>query len=57
MITFILLAVGVIVVLAAIIISYTANQRKRAGQSGQAMVNAQKTNAGEPTVGRPTGIN
>ena len=57
MITFILLAIGAIVVCAAIIISYTANQRKRTGQSGQAMVNVQKTNAAEPSVGRPTGVN
>ena len=57
MITFILLAVGAIVVIAAIIISYGANQRKRAGQSGQAAVNDQKSGGGSPKVGRPTGMN
>ncbi len=57
MITFILLAVGAIIVVAAIAISYTANQRKRAGQSGQAAVNSQHSEDGRPSVGRPTGIN
>ena len=57
MITFILLAVGAIIVVAAIAISYSANQRKRAGQSGQASVNAQTTGSGSPKVGRSTGIN
>ena len=57
MITFILLAVGAIVVVAAILISYTANQRKRAGQSGQAAVVEQENATSAPTVGRPTGVN
>ena len=57
MITFILLAVGAIIVVAAIAISYTANQRKRAGQSGQAAVNSQQTKDASPGVGRPTGVN
>ena len=57
MITFILLAVFAIIGIAGIIISYTANQRKRAGQSGKAEVNAQQEGSGRPSVGRPTGMN
>ena len=57
MITFILLSVGAVVVIAAIAISYGANQRKRAGQSGEAAVTSQQSDAGSPRVGRPTGVN
>ena len=57
MLTFILLAAGAIVVIFAIVVAYSANQRKRAGQSGQAEVNTQTTGEGQPKVGRPTGVN
>ena len=56
MLTFILLGAGAIVILAAVFIAYGANQRKRAGQSGQASVNTQQTGAGKPNVGRGTGV-
>ena len=57
MITFIFLGAGAIILLAAIFIAYSANQRKRASQSGQAGVNVQQSNGGKPSVGRGTGIN
>lgn len=57
MITFILLAMAAIVVIAALVIAYSANQRKRAGQSGEGEVQAQQHGSGSPTVGRSTGIN
>ncbi len=56
MITFILLAAGAIVIIAAIGIAYGANQRKRASQSGSATVVAQQGGGGKPSVGRSTGI-
>ena len=56
MITFILLAAGAIVILAAVGIAYGANQRKRAGQSGKATVTAEQTGGGRPVVGRSQGI-
>ena len=57
MITFIFLAAGAIVVIALIAVAYGANQRKRAGQSGQSEVNVQQSKAGSPSTGRPTGMN
>ncbi len=57
MITFILLAVGALLVVGAIILAYAANQRKRAGQSGQATAEAQTKQMTEPKTGRPTGVN
>lgn len=57
MFTFIFLAMGAIIVIAAILIAYGANQRKRAGQSGQAVVNTQTAQAGTPRIGRPSGMN
>ncbi len=57
MITFILLAVGAIIAVAAILVAYTANQRKRSGQSGQSEAAAQVHHTSEPTIGRPTGVN
>ena len=57
MITFILLAAGAIVLLAAVFIAYSANQRKRASQSGQENVTAQQTGGGKPSVGRSSGLN
>jgi cbb3-type cytochrome oxidase subunit 3 len=44
MITFILLAVFAIIAIAAFLIAYTANQRKRAGQSGISTVRDQQNN-------------
>jgi len=43
MITFILLAVFAIIGIAWIILAYSANQRRRAGQSGIAAVNEQQS--------------
>lgn len=57
MITFILVAIGAIIVAAAIVIAYVANGRKRAGQTGQAEVRAQQNQDGSPKIGRPTGVN
>lgn len=57
MITFILIAVFVILAVAFILMAYSSNQRKRAGQSGEAQVNAQHTGEGRPSAGRPTGVN
>lgn len=57
MITFILLAGGVILVVFVIILAYAANQRKRAGQAGEAVVESQTEQMVKPTVGRPTGLN
>ena len=57
MITFILLAVGAVLVVAAIGLAYAANNRKRAGQSGQAVAEAQTEQMTEPKAGRPTGVN
>ena len=56
MITFILLAAGAIVLLAAAGIAYGANQRKRQGQSGEATVQAEKAGTGKPSVGRSQGL-
>ncbi len=57
MITFILLAVGALFVVGAIIVAYGANRRRRAGQSGQAVAEAQTEQMTEPKVGRPSGMN
>ena len=57
MVTFILIAVFAILAIALILVAYTANQRRRAGQSGEASVNSQRTGDGRPSVGRPTGVN
>lgn len=57
MITFLWIAALVILVVAAMGVAYGANQRKRAGQSGQAKVNAQHSGEESPRVGRPTGLN
>ena len=57
MLTFILLAAGVILAIAIGFVAYGANQRKRSGQSGQSEVNIQKTGEGRPSIGRPTGMN
>jgi len=57
MITFILIAVFAVLAIALILVAYTANQRRRAGQSGQAEVNAQRAGEGRPSIGRPTGVN
>lgn len=43
MIVFILLAVFAIIGIAFIVVAYSANQRKRAGQSGIDSVNNQRT--------------
>jgi len=43
MITFILLAVFAIIGIGWVIVAYSANQRKRAGQSGVDAVNNQQT--------------
>ena len=43
MITFILLAVFAIIGIACLVVAYSANQRKRAGQSGVDAVNNQQT--------------
>ena len=43
MITFILLAVFAIIGIGCVVIAYSANQRKRAGQSGVDAVNNQQT--------------
>ncbi len=56
MITFILLAAGAIVILAAVGIAFSANQRKRAGQSGKTVVAAEKSGGGRPVGGRSQGI-
>lgn len=55
MITFILLAAGLILVVGAIAIAYGANQRKRAGQSGGAVAVAQTQHTTKPTTGRAPG--
>ena len=57
MITFILLAVGALLVVGAVIVAYGANRRRRAGQSGQAVAEAQTEQMTEPKVGRPSGMN
>ena len=57
MITFLLIAVLALIVIAAIIVANTANQRKRAGQSDSSTVLKQQTGTGSPKVGRPTGEN
>lgn len=57
MITFILIAGGAILVIALVVLAYTANQRRRSSQSGQSEVNSQYTGEGRPRVGRPTGVN
>ncbi len=57
MITFILLAVFAILAIAFGILAYSSNQRKRASQSGQEVVNAQQEGGGRPAVGRSTGVN
>lgn len=55
MITFILLGFGIILVVAAILVAYSANARKRAGQSGQAAATAQVEHTTKPAVGRAPG--
>ena len=57
MITFIFLAAGIILVVFAITLAYAANERKRAGQSGEAVVESQTEQMSQPTQGRPTGLN
>lgn len=57
MFAFLMVAVLAIIVVAAIAVAYSANQRKRAGQSGEAKVNAQHSSEEAPSVGRPSGIN
>lgn len=52
MIVFILLAVFAIIGIAFIAVAYSANQRKRAGQSGIDSVNNQRTN--HPRATPPT---
>lgn len=57
MITFILIVVGALLVVGAVILAYGANQRKRAGQSGQSTAEAQTEQMTEPRTSRPTGVN
>lgn len=57
MLTFILLAALAIVVIFGGVVAYSANQRKRSGQSGKAAVNEQQSDRGTPRVGRSTGVN
>lgn len=57
MITFILVAVGALLVVGAIVLAYAANGRRRAGQSGTAVEEAQTEQMTEPKTSRPTGIN
>ncbi len=57
MFAFLLIFIGAVVVVAAIGVAYAFSQRKRSGQSGQEEVTAQRTGAGSPSVGRPTGLN
>lgn len=57
MITFILLAFGAVLVVAVIGLAYAANGRRRAGQSSQALEEAQTEQMSEPKVSRPTGLN
>jgi len=52
MLTFILLAVFAILGIAFFLVAYTANQRKRAGQSGTGSVNNQHTH--HPRATPPT---
>jgi hypothetical protein len=49
MITFILLAVFAMIGIALAIVAYSANQRKRAGQSGVGAVNKQQTRSPRAT--------
>lgn len=56
MITFILLAFGAILVIGALIVAFTASQRKREGQSSQSVAEAQTERMNQPEVGRPTGV-
>lgn len=57
MITFILIAIGAILVVGAIILAYTATNRKRAGQSSQTEAEAQTHQMDQPQTRRPTGVN
>lgn len=57
MITFILIAVFAILAIVFVVVAYSSNQRKRAGQSGAAQVNAQQAGNSRPSIGRPTGVN
>lgn len=57
MITFLLLAGGAILVAAAILLAFAANGRRRAGQSGQAVEEAQAKQTNEPKVSRSPGLN
>ena len=57
MITFIWIFAIVILLGFAYFVATSANQRKRANQSGASVVTSEQTGEGKPKIGRATGAN
>ena len=57
MITFIWIFAAVVLATAAYFVAKGAGQRRRSGQSGQAIAQSQEDGGGAPKAGRATGLN